>query len=141
MFDFDEKFFIDFEYTHAQVDSFLKAARKDIVVAKRYDSPEVAFQFTYNALIKIGISLIAVNKKKVKSRVGHHVIIIEALDKIIVNVDIYTTGNKMRKKRNTDLYDGGVLIPKKEADEYLKWIEDVFGKAESYLKKKLNKML
>jgi len=49
---------------------------------------------------------------------------------ILNDKDIYSMGNKMRKKRNMDLYGGGVLISVKEAAEYRDWLRTIFKKAE-----------
>jgi len=37
-------------------------------------------------------------------------------------------GNEMRKKRNFDLYSGGVLVSKKEALNYKEWLKKLFRK-------------
>ena len=40
----------------------------------------------------------------------------------------------MRKKRNLDLYEGGVIIDTKEAKQYLSFIKQAILQAEKYIK-------
>ena len=104
-------------------------SKKDLNIAKRSYIPEVIFKFSYDALIKLGIALIAERGYKVRSVVGHHVKILEKMAEILQNTDIEVIGNQMRQKRNTDLYEGGFLISKKDSQAYLEFIESVFKKA------------
>ena len=39
----------------------------------------------------------------------------------------------MRKKRNLDLYEGGIIIDSKEAKNYLNFVKRIIKKAEEYL--------
>lgn len=82
----------------------------------------------------IGITLVAFSGYKIKSRTGHHIKILEKLSQIVGNKDIEIIGNKMRKKRNLDLYEGGIIISSKEAMAYLNFVKEVINKAEKYLK-------
>ena len=40
----------------------------------------------------------------------------------------------MRKKRNFDLYEGGIIIAKKEVNDYLDFVKKVINNATKYLK-------
>lgn len=133
MINFDHKYFQKFDFRRNQTEKYLQAAHRDLKISKQSDIAEVRFQFAYNALIKLGIALISHFGYKVKSRSGHHIKILEKTALILDDKDIYSMGNRMRKKRNTDLYDGGILISKKEADEYKDWLKAIFIKAEVYL--------
>lgn len=133
MITFDSKYFKKFEFKRKQTEKYLQAAYRDLKIANQSGVAEVEFQFTYNALIKLGIVLISRLGYKVKSRSGHHIKILEKMALILDDKDIYSIGNRMRKKRNTDLYEGGVLISEKEAEEYKNWLKKVFIKAEKYL--------
>jgi len=127
---FDSKYFKKFEFKSKQTEKYLQAAYKDLKIANQSGVAEVKFQFAYNALIKLGIVLISRLGYKAKSRSGHHIKILEKMALILDDKDIYSLGNRMRKKRNMDLYEGGVLISEKEAEEYKNWLKTVFLKAE-----------
>ncbi|MBU4299179.1 hypothetical protein KJ636_03995 [Patescibacteria group bacterium] len=47
--------------------------------------------------------------------------------------DIFVMGNEMRKKRNFDLYDGGILISEKESLNYKEWLKKIISQSEKYL--------
>lgn len=133
MTSFDPKYFQKFNFKHNQTEKYLQAAWRDLKISQQSDIAEVQFQFAYNALIKLGIILISHLGYKVKSRSGHHIKILEKTALILNDKDIYSIGNRMRKKRNMDLYEGGILISKKEAGEYRDWLKTIFVKAELYL--------
>ncbi|MFH0956196.1 MAG: hypothetical protein V1801_03250 [Candidatus Falkowbacteria bacterium] len=130
---FDSKYFKEFEFRPKQTEKYWQAACRDLKTANRFDAAEVEFQFAYNALIKLGITLISRYGYKVKSRSGHHIKILEKMALILGDKEIESTGNKMRKKRNADLYEGGIMMSEKEAGEYRNWLKTVFLKAETYL--------
>jgi len=64
---------------------------------------------------------------------GHHIKILEKLSEILDNKDIEIMGEAMRKKRNRDLYDGGVIISEKEAKDYLEFVKTVLNEAKKFL--------
>lgn len=66
--------------------------------------------------------------RKIKSVPGHHVRIIEKLAELLKDDDISVLGNLIRAKRNTDLYDGGIEVTKKECNEYIHFVEDILEK-------------
>jgi len=133
MISFDPKYFQKFKFRPNQTEKYLQAAYRDFKISRQSNINEVQFQFSYNALIKLGIALISHLGYKVKSRSGHHIKILEKTALILDDKDIYSIGNRMRKKRNLDLYEGGILISKKEAEEYRDWLKGIFMKAEIYL--------
>jgi len=141
MIEFEEKYFKEFNFSKNQVDKFMEAASKDLEIAKGNDCPEVRFQFSYNSLIKIGIALVACYNRKVSSRVGHHQKILEKMEEILKDKDIFTHGDKMRKTRNKDLYDGGMMISFKQAESYLSFVEDACLLSQNFIKKHFNTML
>lgn len=85
--------------------------------------------------------MIAIQGYKVRSVAGHHIKIIEALSSILGNEDISVYANNMRKTRNTELYDGGILITEKEAKAYLKFINSVFKDSDKVFKKYFDALL
>ncbi|MCK5358853.1 MAG: hypothetical protein KAJ48_10695 [Elusimicrobiales bacterium] len=133
--------FTKFIYTNEQIERYYDAAKRDLQIAQDSRRSEIKFRFCYDAIVKLAITLCAVNSLRVKSRRGHHIALIAKLSRYLNDKQIEKTADNMRNKRNHDLYDGGRIFSDKEAAEYLRCGEDVFSKAESYLKKKLNKML
>jgi hypothetical protein len=88
--------------------------------------PEVRFHFTYMTLIKIGIYLIAKKGYRVKSRPGHHKILIEKLSEILSNEDIMLIGDKMRRRRNMDFYSADGMITETEANKDFEFVEEIY---------------
>ncbi len=132
-FTFENKYFQKRSFAEKSVKRYFNNALKDVHIAQENTCPEVIFKFSYDALIKSGISLIAFYGYKTKSRQGHHIKILEKMAQIIKNNDIESIGDRMRRKRNLDLYDGGVIISKKEADGYLEFIKSVIINVESHI--------
>jgi len=114
------------KFTDSQIKRCFKVAKRDLDIAKDSDVPEVIFKFSYDALIKLGIALIADQGYKVRSAVGHHVKILEKMSQILQNKDVAIVGNKMREDRNFDFYNGGILISQKDSQEYLKFVGKIF---------------
>lgn len=131
---FDNRFFQKKKFDPRTIKKYFNGALKDFKIAFKNNDSEVIFSFSYSALIKIGITLVAFSGYKIKSRTGHHIKILEKLSQIVGNQDIEIIGNKMRKKRNLDLYEGGIIISSKEAMAYLNFVKEVINKAEKYLK-------
>ena len=131
---FDTKFFQKKKFEPKTIHRYFRNALNDYRIASRNKEPEVIFVFSYSALVKIGVTLIAFYGYRVKSRQGHHIKIIEKLSQILNDESVGIIGDKMRKKRNLDLYECGIIISSKEAKEYLHFVRDALGKAEKYLK-------
>jgi len=123
---FEDKYFQKINFTKEQISDYFLSAKRDLEIAKDSKRTEVVFKFSYDALIKLGIALIAEKGRKVRSAQGHHVKILEKMSDILKNEDIETIGNKMRQDRNHDLYDGEMTISKKQTTEYLKFIDGLF---------------
>lgn len=117
-----------------QIKGLFANARRDLGIAKKDTISEVKFTYSYNALIKAGIALIArVGKVKVKSTQGHHFKIIEKLSLILKDKEVMAIGNAMRTKRNLDFYGGGTLISEKESLDYFHFVEKILGKVEKVI--------
>jgi len=134
---FDDKYFAKFEFTKEQIDANLKNALRDLDIAKKDEFLDVKFNYTYTALLKAGITLISFNGRKVKSTRGHHIKIIEILTELLADDGISALGNLMRSKRNSDLYDGGIEVTRKECKEYIDFVEAILGKVKRLVKSKL----
>ena len=84
------------------------------------------FRFSYDALLKLGILMVAKQGYKVRSIPGHHIKILEALSLLSETPDVEVVADTMRQKRNLDLYEGGALISESEALEYLRFVRELF---------------
>lgn len=122
----DPQFFKDFPFTPQQIEKYWKNTLKDLSIAKKDSIPDVKFTYSYSALLKAGITLLAKMKKvKVRSIPGHHVKVLEMLSELLGDPKIAAVGNAMRSKRNTDLYGEGAPVTEKEALDCLHFIEEV----------------
>lgn len=129
MINFESQHFQKLSFPGQQIQQFLRSARHDLKIAEGSDVPDVIFKFGYDALIKLGIALIAKKGYKVRSTAGHHVKILEKLSQLLKDEDIIVLGNKMRQERNVNLYGGGIFVGEKDSLEYLAFIKSIFKKA------------
>lgn len=125
MINFETKFFQKTIFTADQLAQYIASAERDYAIAAASDIPEVVFKFSYDALIKMGIALIARAGYKVRSMPGHHVKIIEKLAEMLGNEDVAIMGNRMRQSRNTDFYDGGAIISETESAQYTAFVREI----------------
>jgi len=131
---FESKFFQKKKFEKKAILRFFRNAIDDFRLALRNKEPKVIFNFSYSALIKTGITLIASSGYRIKSRTGHHVKILEKLSQILNDKNIEIIGDRIRKKRNLDLYEGGIIIDSKEAKQYLNFVKEIINKAQKHLK-------
>ena len=135
---FESKYFRKFIFTKEQIRQHLENSLKDLKIAKEDSHAEVRFTYSYTALIKAGIALIAAcGNVKVRSMAGHHIKIIEKTAEILEDDSVVTIGNAMRMKRNEDFYGGGVFVSEKESREYLKYVEGIIKKIKTAINKSL----
>ena len=126
---FEQEYFRPFKFSSSDIEQHLQNALHDLEIAGKDPFPEVQFSYSYQALIKAGITLLAaVGKVKVRSVPGHHVKILTKMSEILADPDILVIGNAMRMKRNTDLYGGGMPISEKEAKEYCPFVKGILEK-------------
>lgn len=123
---FDKNYFLRQAFSQNELNKYKKAAERDLSIAHNDKEIEVIFHFTYMALLKIGIFVIAKEGYRVKSRPGHHVQIIETLSSILKLKDVAIIGDKMRRDRNLDLYSASALITKKDVDAYYRFVSELF---------------
>jgi hypothetical protein len=127
---FDGQYFRKFDFKPEDTKRHLDSALHDLQIAQKDKIPEVKFTYSYQTLIKIGITLLAhLGKVKVRSKPGHHVKILEKMGDLLGDDDVVTIGNAMRMNHNTDLYGGGEIVGEKEAADYLKFVLKVVEKA------------
>jgi len=131
---FELKYFEKRKFETKIIKKYFSSAERDFKIARESRHPEAIFKFSYDCLIKIGITLIGSQGYRIKSRTGHHIKILEKLAVILNNKDIEIMGEAMRKKRNFDLYEGGAIISEKEAKEYLNFVKEIIAESERYLK-------
>lgn len=129
MINFESQHFQKITFQKQQIDQFLQSASHDLKIAEESDVPDVVFKFCYDALLKLGIALIAQKGYKVRSKAGHHIKILEKLSQLLQDEDIVILGNKMRQERNINLYDGGFFVGEKDSHEYLEFVKSIFKKA------------
>ena len=130
MISFGSQHFQKLLFSEEQIGQFLISAKHDLAIAESVNIPDVVFKFSYDALIKLGIMLIAKKGYKVRSKAGHHIKILEKLSQLLGDEDIMVLGNKMRQERNVNFYDGGFFVAEKDSFEYLKFVKSVFRKYE-----------
>lgn len=133
MIKFDEKYFGELKFTKEQIKKNLANAMKDLRIAKADKIPEVKFTYTYSALIKGGIALLSFYNWKIKSAPGHHIKIIETVARILSDNTIEIIGNAMRSKRNLDFYNGGIMVTRKESQEYLRFVDSALKRIEKII--------
>ncbi len=135
MIDFFKNDFLKHNFTKEQISSYFNSSSRDYDIAKNSAEPMVIFTFTYNAIIKAGIALIATYGYRVRSAPGHHIKILQKMKEILGKeyfsiIDIF---NDMRKMRNTDLYGGGIYISEKDANEYLELSKKVIDSVRKFI--------
>ncbi len=133
--------FEKFSFSKKQIQNYYKSSLRDFEIASKSDIPEVSFRFCYDSLLKLAITICAVNGLRVKARQGHHVELIEKFSTFLKDKDAEVIVNGMRSKRNWDLYGGGAITSEKEAKEYVVFAKSVFNKADNYLHQKNLKLL
>ncbi len=126
MIRFEKRYFVKFDFSDEQIGQYFSNALRDLEIAQENERPEVKFNYSYTALIKGGIALIAkIGKVKVRSIPGHHLKIIEKMSEILQDESIKEVANSMRMKRNIDLYSGGIFVSDKESKDFYGFAEDV----------------
>ena len=125
--------FEKFNFTKQQVKNYWDKSVRDLVLARQGRELEIMFVFSYEALLKLAITVCAYNNLRVKARRGHHIELINKLAEILKDEEISQIGQGMRMKRNSGLYRAGDTVSRKEADSYLEFIEQIFKKADSYI--------
>ncbi|HAM39289.1 MAG: hypothetical protein A2474_05580 [Elusimicrobia bacterium RIFOXYC2_FULL_34_12] len=130
---FDKNYFEKQNYTEYTLSKYLKSGKHCLDIARKNSELEIRFHFVYMAFLKIGLYYIAKEGYRVKSRPGHHKIIIETLSNILGDENIAIIGDKIRKDRNLDLYASDEKITQKEVDEYFSFVEYIFKRLNNKL--------
>jgi len=131
-----KKYFRKIDFTPEQIKIYYDNACHTLNIAGADNNYEVRFDYSYKALIKAGITLIAaVKNAKVRGIPGHHIKIIEILSEMLQDDTIVSVGNAMRAKRNLDLYCGETTITKKQSLDYYNYVKIIMGKVRKQLEK------
>lgn len=125
MIEFDSRYFRKIPVRGKGVQAFVRGAQRDLEIARESERPEVTFTFSYSALFKGGQALLAGHGVRVRSVPGHHMRVLDSAAEILQDISVSTVGDRMRKKRNTDLYGVGIVITEKESHDYFKFVESV----------------
>ena len=130
MIHFEKEHFQKFRFSPSQIRRYFKSAKRDLEIAQKVDFAEVQFTFAYQALIKLGIALLAKSGQvKVRSVPGHHAKILIKMSQLLNDDEVLAVGDLMRVKRNNDLYSAGIPVSQKETLEYVEFVRKVFKKA------------
>ena len=126
----EKEFFQTLKFSEEEIRSRFENAWRDLEIAAKDPFAEVRFTYAFQALIKVGIALLAREGLKVRSVPGHHVKILERMSELLKDPDILTLGNAMRMTRNQDLYGAGEIVSEKESREYLAFVQRVIKRVE-----------
>ena len=124
---FPDKYFQKITYTPQQIKKYMDNAKRDLDMASEIKENEVVFMFCYNSIIKLGIAIIAEKGYKVRSIPGHHYHILNTLEELTGLSNEIKHIQRVRNKRNIDLYEGGATFTEKEAKELLKITKKIFN--------------
>ncbi|MBI5754900.1 hypothetical protein HZA41_01630 [Candidatus Peregrinibacteria bacterium] len=116
---FETDHFQEFPYSKSQTDGYFHNAELDFVRAEKARDPNIAYRIGYESILKLGIAMIADAGYKVKSVPGHHIKILEKLGEILKRPDEIEYLHRIRRKRNIDLYEGGLDFTEKESSDLL----------------------
>ena len=127
-----------FQKKHFSGDDLAKLAancKRDLDIAKKSDVPEVVFKFSYDAFLKGCIALVAAEGYRPNSKLRHHRAVISAARRVLGSKfrDRIIYCDTMRKKRNLDLYGGGVIVSLSESRQFLKVVSEIFEEIEKRL--------
>ena len=112
---FESKFFQKTNFSVKTITRYFNNALKDFKIAlENKEMSVVAFRFAYDALIKLGITVIASCGYRVKSRRGHHVKILEKMSEILKDEDVKIIGNAINEEKLT-----GFLLKARVVDNLL----------------------
>jgi len=135
----DQRLFQKKDFTKNDLDKLLANSSRDLHIAKKSRIPEVIFKFSYDAFLKACITIIAFQGYRAMSKRGHHKAIISATKKILGKQfrDMVDYCDTMRRRRNIDLYGGGVLVSLSESKQFLRVVSRVHAEIKKRVSSKL----
>lgn len=106
-----------------QIERFLESAEKKLVSARKileFDD-EASLQQAYEAMLRASLGYMFSHGSRVRSQPGHHIAVIEFvrahLDK--KHAALLTVFDRLRRKRNTALYDDTGFVSREDAEQAL----------------------
>ena len=107
----------------AQIERFLESAEKKLASAQKilaFDE-EACLQQAYEAMLKASLGFMFSHGFRARSQLGHHIAIIEfvraRIDKKYAG--LITVFDRLRRKRNTALYDDTGFVSHHDAEQAL----------------------
>jgi uncharacterized protein (UPF0332 family) len=107
----------------AQIDRFLASADKKLASARKivaFDE-EACLQQAYEAMLKASLGFMFSHGFRARSQPGHHIAIIDFVRSRIdkKHADLVVVFDRLRRKRNTALYDDTGLVSRHDAEQAL----------------------
>ena len=110
-----------------QVDRFIASATKKLAAAKKTldIDEEASYQLAYESMLKVSLGFMLSFGVRPRSLPGHHVTIIEFVEKRLgkENENLVAMFDRMRRKRHQAIYDVTGLISRQEAQHALEIAE------------------
>ena|SRR5271154_3964126 len=108
----------------AQIERFLASAEKKLASAGKilaFDE-EAALQQAYEAMLKASLGLMFSHGSRARSLPGHHIVIIEFIEKHLdkKHSGLISVFDRLRRKRNQALYDDSGFVSRRDAEEAIK---------------------
>ena len=128
-----------FEIERAQIARHVQAAYQDLKEARATFSvsDRAAYLFAYTAMLKIGRALLFLNGYRPKG-LGQHEAVVEAAGSLLGKGfgSLTEQFDRMRRKRNTLMYDIGGLLSHSEAEEAFETAGQYLDKVRDFMEKK-----
>lgn len=111
----------------AQIDRFLANAEKKLASAQKilaFDE-EACLQQAYEAMLKASLGLMFSHGFRARSQPGHHIAIIDVRARIgEEHGGLLTVFDRLRRKRNTALYEDTGFVSHRDAEQALEAARD-----------------
>ena len=107
----------------AQIERFLASAEKKLSTARKllaFDE-EACLQQAYESMLKASLGFMFSHGSRARSLPGHHAVIIEFVQKRLdkKHSGLLTMFDRLRRKRNTALYDDTGFVSRQDAGQAL----------------------
>jgi uncharacterized protein (UPF0332 family) len=123
-----------------QIKQFFTDAQKRAIAARKNLAidAEAAYEIAYEAMIKGSLSLMLSHGQRPRKQLGHHIAIIEFVQKNLPRcpATMFTLFDRMRRKRNDAFYDV-TIISDTEAQEAVSTAEQFLLIVETDIKKRI----
>jgi uncharacterized protein (UPF0332 family) len=111
-----------------QIDRFLQSAEKRLSSARKileFDE-EACLQQAYEAMLRASLAFMFSHGLRPRSQPGHHIVIIEFVGQHLAkkHAGLLTVFDRLRRKRNTALYDDSGFVSRHDAEEAITTARD-----------------